>query len=92
MYSSKITSIREWGCLRQVGGEICIEVNGEKACLNRALEGCTSITCWEHVCTYENNPNLIMAASFIVLIIPLTIFFFSQKIFLSGIVVSGAEK
>jgi multiple sugar transport system permease protein len=42
--------------------------------------------------TYENNPNLIMAASFIALVIPLTIFFFSQKIFLSGIVVSGADK
>ena len=42
--------------------------------------------------TYENNPNLIMAASFIALVIPLAIFFFSQRIFLSGIVVSGAEK
>ncbi len=42
--------------------------------------------------TYENNPNLIMAASFIALVIPLTIFFFSQRIFLSGIVVSGADK
>lgn len=42
--------------------------------------------------TYEQNPNLIMAASFIALVIPLVIFFFSQRIFLSGIVVSGAEK
>ena len=42
--------------------------------------------------TYETAPNLIMAASFIALIIPLAIFFFSQRIFLSGIVVSGAEK
>jgi multiple sugar transport system permease protein len=42
--------------------------------------------------TYETNPNLIMAASFIVLVIPLAIFFFSQRIFLSGIGVSGAEK
>ena len=42
--------------------------------------------------TYVNQPNLIMAASFIALIIPLAIFFFSQRIFLSGIVVSGAEK
>jgi multiple sugar transport system permease protein len=42
--------------------------------------------------TYEQNPNLIMAASFIALVIPLAIFFFSQRIFLSGIVVSGAEK
>ena len=42
--------------------------------------------------TYENNPNLIMAASFIALVIPLTIFFFSQRVFLSGIVVSGADK
>jgi multiple sugar transport system permease protein len=42
--------------------------------------------------TYENNPNLIMAASFIAMIIPLIIFFFSQRVFLSGIVVSGADK
>ncbi len=42
--------------------------------------------------TYQQNPNLIMAAAFIVLVIPLTIFFFSQRIFLSGIVVSGADK
>ena len=42
--------------------------------------------------TYDTNPNLIMAASFIALVIPLIIFFFSQKVFLSGIVVSGAEK
>jgi multiple sugar transport system permease protein len=42
--------------------------------------------------TYDTDPNLIMAASFIALIIPLIIFFFSQRVFLSGIVVSGAEK
>ena len=41
---------------------------------------------------FSAQPNLIMAASFIALIIPLIIFFFSQRIFLSGIVVSGAEK
>ena len=42
--------------------------------------------------TYQQEPNLIMAASFITLVIPLAIFFFSQRVFLSGIVVSGAEK
>ena len=42
--------------------------------------------------TYQQEPNLIMAAAFITLIIPLVIFFFSQRVFLSGIVVSGAEK
>ncbi len=42
--------------------------------------------------TYDSDPNLIMAASFIALVIPLIIFFFSQRVFLSGIVVSGAEK
>ena len=42
--------------------------------------------------TYDTDPNLIMAASFIALIIPLVIFFFSQRVFLSGIVVSGADK
>jgi len=42
--------------------------------------------------TYASDPNLIMAASFIALIIPLVIFFFSQRVFLSGIVVSGADK
>ena len=42
--------------------------------------------------TYEQNPNLIMAAAFIALVIPVLIFFFSQKVFLSGIVVSGADK
>ena len=42
--------------------------------------------------TYSSEPNLIMAASFIALVIPLVIFFFSQRVFLSGIVVSGADK
>lgn len=42
--------------------------------------------------TYDTDPNLIMAASFIALVIPLIIFFFSQRVFLSGIVVSGADK
>ena len=42
--------------------------------------------------TYDGNPNLIMAASFIALVIPLIIFFLSQRVFLSGIVVSGADK
>ena len=42
--------------------------------------------------TYETDPNLIMAASFISLVIPLAIFFFSQRVFLSGIVITGVDK
>lgn len=42
--------------------------------------------------TYDTDPNLIMAASFISLAIPLAIFFFSQRVFLSGIVITGVDK
>lgn len=42
--------------------------------------------------TYDSEPNLIMAASFISLVIPLSIFFFSQRVFLSGIVITGVDK
>lgn len=41
---------------------------------------------------YGTEPQLIMAASFITLAIPLLIFFFAQRIFIQGIVVTGVDK
>ncbi len=41
---------------------------------------------------YDSEPQLIMAASFITLIIPLTIFFFAQRFFIQGIVITGVDK
>ena len=41
---------------------------------------------------YDSEPQLIMAASFITLAIPLLIFFFAQRIFIQGIVITGVDK
>ncbi len=41
---------------------------------------------------YDTEPQLIMAASFIALAIPLVIFFFAQRIFIQGIVITGVDK
>ncbi len=41
---------------------------------------------------YDTEPQLIMAASFLTLAIPLVIFFFAQKIFIQGIVITGVDK
>ncbi len=41
---------------------------------------------------YDTEPQLIMAASFITLVIPLVIFFFAQRIFIQGIVITGVDK
>lgn len=41
---------------------------------------------------YDTEPQLIMAASFITLVIPLVIFFFAQRIFVQGIVITGVDK
>ena len=41
---------------------------------------------------YNTEPQLIMAASFISLAIPLVIFFFAQRIFIQGIVITGVDK
>lgn len=41
---------------------------------------------------YDSEPQLIMAASFITLAIPLVIFFFAQRIFIQGIVITGVDK
>jgi len=41
---------------------------------------------------YSSEPQLILAASIITLAIPLTIFFFAQRIFVQGIVITGVDK
>jgi len=41
---------------------------------------------------YDSEPQLIMAASFITLAIPLVIFFFAQRVFIQGIVITGVDK
>jgi len=41
---------------------------------------------------YSAEPQLIMAAAIISMILPLTIFFFAQKVFIQGIVITGVDK
>lgn len=41
---------------------------------------------------YSSEPQLIMAAAIITMLIPLTLFFFAQRIFVQGIVVTGVDK
>jgi multiple sugar transport system permease protein len=40
---------------------------------------------------YSVNTHLIMAASLVMIIPPIIIFFFSQKIFTQGVVISGVK-
>jgi multiple sugar transport system permease protein len=41
---------------------------------------------------YSREPQLILAASIISMIIPLTIFFLAQRVFIQGIVITGVDK
>lgn len=41
---------------------------------------------------YGRQPNLIQAGALIILVLPVLIFFFAQRIFMQGIVFSGVEK
>ncbi len=41
---------------------------------------------------YNTEPQLIMAASFIALAIPIILFFFAQRVFIQGIVITGVDK
>lgn len=41
---------------------------------------------------YNSETQLILAASIITMILPLTIFFFAQRVFIQGIVVTGVDK
>jgi multiple sugar transport system permease protein len=41
---------------------------------------------------YNREPQLILAASIMTLVLPLTIFFIAQRIFIQGIVITGVEK
>lgn len=41
---------------------------------------------------YSSEPQLILAASVITLALPLTIFFFAQRVFVQGIVTTGVDK
>lgn len=41
---------------------------------------------------YRTDPTLVMAASLIALIIPVTIFFLAQRVFIEGIVITGVDK
>ena len=41
---------------------------------------------------YEQNTELILAASVISMILPLTIFFLAQRVFIQGIVITGVDK
>ena len=41
---------------------------------------------------YSGRTNLIQAASLISAVIPLIIFFFAQRIFMQGVVITGVEK
>lgn len=41
---------------------------------------------------YNTEPQLILAASLISMVLPLTIFFLAQRVFLQGIVITGVDK
>lgn len=41
---------------------------------------------------YSSEPQLILAASIISMILPLTIFFLAQRVFIQGIVITGVDK
>ncbi|MFU8888850.1 MAG: carbohydrate ABC transporter permease [Trueperaceae bacterium] len=41
---------------------------------------------------YSSEPQLIQAASIMTMLIPLTIFFFAQRFFLQGVVITGVDK
>jgi multiple sugar transport system permease protein len=41
---------------------------------------------------YSAEPNLILAAAIISMILPLTIFFMAQRVFIQGIVITGVDK
>jgi multiple sugar transport system permease protein len=41
---------------------------------------------------FDQSPHLIQAASIMTLVIPLTIFFFAQRIFIQGVVITGVDK
>jgi multiple sugar transport system permease protein len=41
---------------------------------------------------YKSEPQLILAASIISMILPLTIFFLAQRVFIQGIVITGVDK
>jgi multiple sugar transport system permease protein len=41
---------------------------------------------------YSAEPQLILAASIISMILPLTIFFLAQRVFIQGIVITGVDK
>jgi len=41
---------------------------------------------------YSSEPNLILAAAIISMILPLLIFFFAQRVFIQGIVITGVDK
>ncbi len=41
---------------------------------------------------FDSSPQLIQAASIMTIILPLTIFFFAQRIFIQGVVITGVDK
>jgi multiple sugar transport system permease protein len=41
---------------------------------------------------YQSTPELVMAASVISTILPLSIFFLAQRVFMQGIVITGVDK
>jgi multiple sugar transport system permease protein len=41
---------------------------------------------------YGARPELVQATSLMAMVLPLIIFFFAQKIFMRGIVITGVEK
>lgn len=41
---------------------------------------------------YRSDPQLVLAASIISMILPLTIFFLAQRVFIQGIVITGVDK
>jgi len=42
--------------------------------------------------TFQSQPGLLMAATLMTIVVPIVIFFFAQRQFMQGIVVTGVEK
>ncbi|NDJ75203.1 MAG: carbohydrate ABC transporter permease [Chloroflexi bacterium] len=63
---------------------IYISGNNENQVLAVGLQKFTQI--------YSGNPELMMAAGIMTMAVPLLIFFFAQRIFMQGVVITGVEK
>jgi multiple sugar transport system permease protein len=41
---------------------------------------------------YDSHPELVQATSMMAMVVPIVLFFFAQKAFMRGVVITGVEK